>query len=534
MPDIDLTTLQTRAYELRAKVNTDLREIDAVGVPLGETLEVYPGFQERFDPECEFAGIDRAKLAYRHGDLIGRIAAHTRTDTALNITGRVSTTVLGDDVLAMVRDDTIDSVSIGFTPLTWREEDGVIVYTKVQVREFSLVPWPAYEGARITQTRQEHPQKETTMPETLTREDVETLLDERETQITETIERSLDVHLSGITREQRPAGDQRSPAEFLRALVDGDQTAIDAYNRSQKHLHDELQHRAYTGTTTAAAPVQDAWVGDLTRLFDSTSGVLADVFSTGTLPEKGMNIEFAELKSNTMTVTEQAEEGDDLPIGKIELQNRTAPVKTYGGATSLSIQAIKRSTLPVLGRHLEALTIAAAARKKAVLRAKFAEVIAARQAVAANGGVVVLGATLAAATADNWENALVDAALKYDDLNLPMEALIVDATVFKKLRSLTVAGERVFTVWDKNASGSLDLPGLSGNLASIPVRLDKGQSGAFAAFVNSRAIRQYDSALVSLQDDNILNLSKDFSVYRFGAIADEIPQAVIPVKLAAS
>src|SRR5690606_2251814 len=61
-----------------------------------------------------------------------------------------------------------------------------------------------------------------------------------------------------------------------------------------------------------------------------------------------------------------------------------------------------------------------------------------------------------------------------------------------------------------------------------------GQTGDSAYFVNSRAIRQYDSALISLQDENIINLSKDFSVYRYGAIATEMPQLIVPVKLAAS
>ena len=36
---------------------------------------------------------------------------------------------------------------------------------------------------------------------------------------------------------------------------------------------------------------------------------------------------------------------------------------------------------------------------------------------------------------------------------------------------------------------------------------------------------------MSLQDENVLNLSKDFSVYRYGAVADEIPAGVVPVKI---
>lgn len=106
--------------------------------------------------------------------------------------------------------------------------------------------------------------------------------------------------------------------------------------------------------------------------------------------------------------------------------------------------------------------------------------------------------------------------------------------MFKKLRSLTVAGERVFQTYKDNASGTLNLPGLTGQLAGLPVRLDSGQAGDKAVFTNARALRQYDSGVVSLTDENIVNLSKEFAVYRYGAVAAEIPAGVVPVKLAAA
>ena len=328
--------------------------------------------------------------------------------------------------------------------------------------------------------------------------------------------------------------DTRSAGAFVQALALGDTETRESYNRAMEHMHDEAQSRAYTGGTTADAPVKDQWVGDLTNIFDASSGVLANIFSTGTLPAKGMNIEYAQLLTNTVQVTEQVNEGDDLAYGKVTLETKTAPVKTYGGYIQLSRQEIERSTLPVLNRSLEAMAVAAGARKKAVLRAAVAQAVAARKAIATNGGVVLLGATLAAGVAGNWEDALIDAAIRYDGLDANPEALIVSASVFKKLRSLTVSGERVFQVYDRNASGVLNLPGLTGNLAGISVYLDAGQATDSAYFVNGRAIRQYDSSLVSLQDENIINLSKDFSVYRYGAVAAEMPQLIVPIKLAAS
>ena len=539
----DPTAEQTRTFHARAESTPEKREISGVGVPLEERIQIYPGLYEEFAQDCAFDDIDRAKLRIDHGTLAGVVASHARSKGSLNITVRASKVAAGDDALVLASDGALDSFSIGFRSLDFEQldnEDGSVTirHTRVKVREFSLTATPYYPNAAVTEVRSTDRQKENTMGATATTTE-DTALDELRSDFTARFDQIEESHRSILARVERGddtpvKADTRSLGEFVRALASGDKETIDAYNRAMEHMFDEAQHRAYTGGTSADAPIKDGWVGDLTRIFDSSSGILADIFSTGTLPEKGMNIEYAELASNTVQVTEQAAEGDDLAFGKVTLTTKTAPVKTYGGYTQLTRQAIQRSTLPLLNRSLEALAVAAGARKKAVLRAQFATTVAARTAIAANAGVVLLGATLAAGVAGNWEDALVDAALKYDTEDASIEALIVSATVFKKLRSLTVSGERVFTVFEKNHSGHLDLPGLKGNLASIPVYLDAGQAGDSAVFVNGRAIRQYDSALVSLQDENIINLSKDFSVYRYGAVAAEIPQLIVPVKLAAS
>lgn len=536
--------LQKREYMLReATVDTDKGIISGIAVPYESPVRIREWWGDEYDEQFARGSVedDGALAFWRHDEPIGYMSAATETDAGRSVELQISQTALGRDVLTLARDlktgGRAMQMSVGFEAggdFTIEERDNdvpLVTRTRTRVREVSLVPFGAYgEGASVTEVREDRKRKEQPMS-VKTAADPADLIQVRES--VEELERRFDA-LPTAPVETSPTFDTRSAGAFLQALAGGDKDAIESYNRSQEHLHDELQTRAYTGGTTADAPVKDGWVGDLTRIFDASSGVLSEIFSTGTLPATGMNIEYAELLANTVQVTEQAVEGDDLAYGKVTLTTKTAPVKTYGGYTQLSRQQIDRSTLPVLNRSLEAMAVAAGARKKAVLRAAVGTVVTARKAIAANAGVVLLGATLSAGVAGNWEDALIDAAIKYDGLDASPDALIVSATVFKKLRSLTVAGERVFQVYDKNASGSLNLPGLTGNLAGLNVYLDAGQAGDEAYFANSRAIRQYDSALVSLQDENIINLSKDFSVYRYGAVAPEIPQLIVPVKLAAS
>ncbi|GAA2082208.1 HK97 family phage prohead protease [Pseudolysinimonas kribbensis] len=535
----DLTKPQQRSFEARAALSdaTDGERIVAgIAVPFGDPILVQSwgdAWREQFTKATVFDGAERALLAWRHGDVIGKLTTAESEDDGLRIEARISQTALGDEAYTLARDGVIDRFSIGFVPVEYSTEaqaDGtdLVTYTRVQLLEVSLVPWPAYDAAEVSEVRSSNPTAtpplERSTPAVTDAIVTPADLAEVRTSI-EDLTRSV-ATLS--VRDREPAApDTRSAGEVLRAIVSGDEATVRAYNAL-------YERRDYAGGTTADAVVKPGWVGDLTRIFDASSGVLAASFSTGTLPATGNSIEFAELSTNTLSVAEQAAEGDDIAAGKVTIDTRTAPVKTYAGSTTLTRQEVERSTVGVLDTSLNGLAIAAGARRKAYLRAAFAALVTANAAIADNGGVVVLGATLAAATADNWESALIDAAIKFEALNLPVERMIVSGSVFKKLRGLTVAGERVFQTAKDNASGTLDLPGLSGDFAGLPVLLDSGQSGDSAVFTNSLAIRQYNSPLVSLSDEAISNLSKSFAVYAYGATAAEIPAAVVPVKLAAN
>ncbi len=530
----DPSAEQTRTFQVRdAAVNTEKREIVGCGVPLEVETEIWPGFREVFDQNCQFDNIDRAKLKTQHRELIGVTTDHTRADGRLDIVTRASKTKGGDDALALAEDGALDSFSIGFRTREYvktEDDNGSITirHTRVHVREFSLTDNPAYEGALVTEVRERHPDRPEGAPtmaeDTLTREQLDTAL----TDLEGNFERTLDARLAAFTQQrgQQQTSSHRTPGAVLQLLATGDADMTREYN--------ELMERAYDGGTTADSPIKDGWVGDLTRIFDSSAGILSSFFSTGALPDKGMNIEYGELATNTTKFEKQENEGDDLQKGKVTLTTKTAEVHTYGGWIELTVQQIKRSTLPILDRSLEAMALAAGANKKAEFRKAYLALVTARKAIAGDAGVLPLGGTLSAATPDKWAELVVDASIRFSKLNLTLDGAIVSPTVFKHLIGLEVEGNRVFKVTDdRNVIGKLNLPGLSGDLSGITVACDPDRTGTEAEFANARAVRAYDSALVQLQDENIINLSKSFSAYRFGAIASEIPAGVVPVKFAA-
>ena len=523
--------LETRTFEIEFREDSDEGTFEGIAVPWNQTVNIGGKFFERFE-RGSIDPSERVSVYRDHKALIGHLVQSEDREEGLWVKAKVALSDLGKDTLALLRSGALSKLSVGFVPVEQRQDGDTVVRSRVSLREVSVVERPAYSLANILAVREDQPvlpgpdlSKETNMSDqdnAVSAAD----LDEVRSAVEEVERRVASFDFSALIKTE-PEVDTRSAGEVLKAIVSGDDNSIRDY--------EGLQARAYTGGTSADSPIKASWTGDLTRIFDNSSGVLSAIFAKDTLPEKGMSVEYAELLTNTVTVTEQVAEGDDLPFGKVTLTTKTAPVKTYGGYTQLTRQEIERSTLPILNRSLEAMAVAAGARAKAVLRAQFDTTFAA-QLAAAGSNIVTLGATLGASTITNWEIAVVRGAVRFDNINYSIDDLVVSQSVFEKFVGLLdTAGRPLFAIDGdgSNNVGTLRLPGLSGSLAGIRVVMDAGLSGDKAAFVNGAAIRQYQSNVVALSDENIVNLSKTFSVYRYGAVAPEIPQAIVPVKLTA-
>lgn len=539
-----MTDLKTRDFSVRLTHRADpeddeSREVEGLAVPYGVETEIYPGWREVIAPGAVTEPEDDSvKLFSRHRDPIGVVTdSHSDAD-GYHITARISRTPAGDEALTLLRDGVIARMSIGFEEIEWTDTEDETGYLRTQerirVREVSVVPFPAYPTATITNVR--HHTEETPVNDTTTR-----------TAPTDTRD-ALDTFQDSVAAVQEGLADVRRDLTFLRTTGTPAQTAPDTREAGQwlKDLavaqdtdtiraYDSMIARAWGGTTSSADAntATPTWIGDLTRLYNQPDP-LKGLFSTGSLPSTGMSLAYTELDTNSIVVTEQANEGDDLVLGRLTTKNVTTPIRTFGGYTSLSRQAIERTEVNILNRHLEGMALAAG---KASATA-FANVFA--TAVKAQGGSAL---TLPTTTWADLSALVVDAAASFVDQALSLDGLIVNKDTFKVLAALTGAdGRPLMSVSNTgaNTAGTLNLTGLSGNLVGLTVtpnlRQTKDQlgTGVVGAFYNSAAIRTYETSLVQLQDENIVNLTKDFSVYRYSAWATEIPTALIPLKTGAA
>ncbi|QQU09588.1 HK97 family phage prohead protease [Mobiluncus curtisii] len=511
--------LEYRSISVGA-TDVEAREVSGIGVPFADETQIFEGYFEQFARGAVEVPKAGCKLLAEHAKPIGTLTGRD-TERGWEIIGKVAKTQAGDEALELARAGVYTGLSVGFEMLEYADEnreDGIHrTVTKALVREVSLTPFPAYENASVQKIRQ----KGKEMPE-LTEEtpakpvETESLRELRST--VEDLTRAVEVLKTSKPWEKpaEAAPDTRSAAEFIKSVLSGnedDQTAL----RS-------IQERAYTGGTSADTVLTPQWVGDLTRLVDQGAGIRT-LFTTGNLPAEGFTLEYAQLKSDTMKVAKQAKEGDNLVMGNVSVETKTTDISTFGGATTLSRQEIERGHVRILDHHLRAMAIAAGKTARNEFHTAY-------EGVVTGAPQKLTGKTLASMSWGDWVDQVVDAASIFEEQGLTIDNLIVDKTVFKALAKLEGKDGRPMMSeheGGQNTIGTLTAAGLKGALLNIPVVLDTDAAKASAVFQNRLAIRSYMSSLVRLQDENILNLSKDFSVYFYAAFAAEMPGCLVPI-----
>lgn len=483
-----MSQLETREALIRS-VDEDKREVSGIAVPWDTDASIGGFYTERI-ARGAVEGSEGVKLFWRHGEPIGRVTASRDTDEGWEITARISQTPRGDEVYTLLRDGVIDKFSIGFEPVEHLTDEatGAVTRTKINVREVSLVPFPAYEDATVAQVREAATptEMEPHMSETTAAD-----LSEIRASIEDL---SREVALAKTPSEPVEAGPQfRSFGEYVKAVASGDEKAL----------------RAYAGATTGDTVIKDGWLQDIYRIMRERQRVTSLFQHSYNLPGEGMNVEYGVVESDTTQVGVQAAEGDDLLFGKVSIGTETAPVKTLGGWSSLSKQSIERTSVNVLD-----LTFTALANKYATA----IETLTRQTVNAAVTGAAEVEGDLA--DQDGVVTWLIDLVESFEDDNLNLDGILVAKDVFLDLLAVP-ATDRILQVSQAPTDklGTLTVRSLEGNIAGVKVTLLPGATAGTAFGYDSLAVKTLESpgAPLRLQDENVVNLTKDFSVYGYAA-----------------
>jgi len=505
--------LETREFEVRLDAET--RTVSGIAVPYGQDANIGGRYTERFAPGA-IAGVEDVKLFYQHNEPIGRVLTGEDTPNGYQITAQISDTQRGNEVYTLLKDGVLNRFSVGFAPVEQTRDGNTVTRTKVDLKEVSVVAFPAYSGASISEVREEETTDSQPAEETLPEsrgENMENLQNELVEVRAEVAEVRRLAEAGFVATPATPSFEKfRSVGEYAKGLASMDSDAVELFERS---------------TTSADAALRPGWVGYLDNLIDLGMPTLS-AFSRSALPATGLTIEWAKVNTNTIATTKQTTENTALNDGNISLTTVSASVGTYGSQTSLSRQSIERSTVNYLDVAFRAMALGYAKK----LNADFVATIA--------GLTFGVPKTFdaSAGTAAAIIGAIVDGtSYIYQNAGMLPQFIVVDPTAYKFFLSKVDSAGRPIVVVDGagvNNIGSGNPARLAGQIAGLPLIVDPALAANSAYLANAEALTSYLSAgaptRLSLESPS--TLTNTYAVYGYAAFAVPFEAAIVKIKVA--
>ena len=510
-----MSEMITREFQARL-LDGEERTIVGLAVPYGQEIDLTSNLKERFEAGA-IETVEDVKLFYGHEEPIGKVVEGRDTEAGFEIVAKLSDTARANEVYTLLQDDVLNRFSVGFFPVKDRKEGQTIVREKVTLLEVSVVAFPAFSGAKITEVRSEiETEKVEEIAETPNESESETMenieLDVRTVQ-DEVAELRRVIEAGQTVATPAPATAKfRSQGEYAKALLEGDEDAK------------ALARAASTSADTVALP---GFLGYIDNLIDTNRPALS-VFSRAALPAAGLTVEYAQVSANTLAVGVQDPENEALSFGNLTIDSVSANVITYGGYTEMSRQTVQRSSVNYLDTALRALSIAYANATNAAL-------ISTVQGLDYTGKVFDVSAGTSAALIAG----LTDASTYiFKNSGLRPEAIVVGTTAYKFLLSIQGEDGRPVVLVDGagvNNLGSANVPGLSGQIMGLPIIVDPAMTATKAYVANSAAIQTLESAgaPVRLSSEDITTLTDAISVYGYMAITVPFAKAIVELDVVA-
>ena len=507
-----MSEMEIRHFEARADVQE--RTITGLAVPYGQEANIGGAYQERFVAGA-IGSVEDVKLFYGHEEPIGKVVEGRDTEDGFEIMARVSDTPKGNEVLTLMRDGVLNKFSVGFIPVEQDQDGSTITRTKVDLKEVSVVPFPAFAGANITEVREEQEAPADLEPEN--EQERESMSENMELEVRSVMDEVAELRRV-VEAGQNPStpavvgAEYRSQGEFAKALLKGEADAV------------ELARAASDSSDTVALA---GFIGQIDNLIDNNRPALS-AFSRGALPAAGLTVEYASVTANTIAVGEQDPENEALSFGNLTIASTSAAVKTYGGYTSFSKQTIERSSVDYLNTVFRALTLAYANATNAAL-------VAHVEGLTYTGKVFDVSAGTVAALIGGITDG---ASYIFENTGLRPEAIVASPEAYKFLMTI-VGGDGRPVVLQTGAGvnniGTANIPGLAGDLLGLPVIVDPAMTANKVYMANSQAIQTFESAgaPVRLTDGDITTLTDSVSVYGYMAITTPFAGAIVELDVVA-
>lgn len=317
MSYLELSLPGTFTVDLAADDGTPKRTISGVALEYGVEATDMHGTKVRFEPGAlPLDGAAPKLTVHEHrGRTAGIVAERVEVDNQVLFTAKISKTQLGDEALELAADGVLDSVSVGVQPTDYSYEGNTLVVKAATWHELALVPFGAFDMAKVTTVAAAAP---TTQPSS---EGEHTTMDNN-TQVVEAATPEAIIPTQPILFAA-PAAPEIDAATYLSHVASGkSHPAIEA---------------AQQGTADSSGILPDPLVGEVYGQLDQ---VRSFVSAVGTLAHPNLATWYRRKVTQHTAVDRQAGEFNPLASQKMKIERLLVESETFGGYIDLSEQEI--------------------------------------------------------------------------------------------------------------------------------------------------------------------------------------------------
>lgn len=302
---------------------------DIAIVSSGQAVKFLPGSLPTDGPAPKFM------LDHSAEKPLGMVFERVDTGTEMLFAARVAPGQVRDEVLAMAGPgEYYDSVSVGVEPIDYTFEQNVMVVKSGRWMELSLLPFGAFESAKVASVAAAEP--EPTEPE-----EKETEVEPTNTPAETTVEATVPTQLFA-----QPVKAARIPsaAEYIAAMIRGGEAAA--------NMKRQLQAAAPNTTSSdEAGLLPEILTSPIYNNFLAQRPVVSAV-GTRAMPQDGAVFRVPYVSTQS-SVAQQAAELDTLQASLFAVSSYDITKLTFGGYSVLSEQIISWSSPEIIGSMLD-------------------------------------------------------------------------------------------------------------------------------------------------------------------------------------
>ena len=447
------------------------RTLTGIAVPYGVDANASTG-PVRFEAGSLPTDGPAPKLIRDH-DLsqpIGIVTARVSTDEAMLFEARISETSAGDEALVLASDGVLDAVSVGVEVEKFHYESGVLVVESGRWRELSLVPFGAFDAARVL--------------DVAASDDADTAPDPQPEPTPEPSEE--DTMTENTPVEAAPAPTQIPTAPIV--VAEQRKQSAGAYVAAALRGEPIRVHAATSDTSDVPGVIPSPLIGDV---FDTMTTERPIFAALGPRAMPAGNPFYARKVTQHSTVAQQSAEHDPLSSQAMTVSKVTVDKVTFGGTIDVSEQEILYADENIVQLIVE----------------DMAKVYAEATEQWVGDTILYSSASLATATVTDWTDGdevindlyLAAAEIKENFGRMPTH-LIVRSEIWAKLGAAKDSGgNRIFPyLGPSNAAGTLNgATSLTGN----PLGLSLIVSDDFGLTAGDRKALMLSASALTIFED---------------------------------